>query len=218
MMNRFAKLVTLLSFILVGISGTASAQTVEMPIDPETVAVVMTTTMGSITIEVDVERAPVTAGNFLKYADERRFDGTVFYRAMKTDWGEQPNGLIQGGTQNDPIRVLPPIAHEPTSETGMSHLPGAISMARYSPGSATGDFFITASNQSGLDADPDAEDPNLRPGFAVFGYITEGMEVVANILAQPTDPEKGEGFMKGQILARPVEILTVRRVSELSAE
>src|SRR6187397_2869713 len=107
-----------------------------------TTNVVMKTELGDIVIALETERAPVTAGNFLRYADEKRFDGTVFYRAMRLDWGEQPNGLIQAGTQFDPKRILPPIAHEPTSQTGVKHLAGTISMARYEPGSATGDFSI----------------------------------------------------------------------------
>ena len=67
--------------------------------------------------------------NFLRYVDQRRFDGTVFYRAMRLPWGDQPNGLIQAGTRGDPRRELPPIAHEPTSQTGVLHKAGAISMA-----------------------------------------------------------------------------------------
>ena len=176
-----------------------------------TTNVVMTTDLGEIVIALETERAPVTAGNFLRYADEKRFDGTVFYRAMRLDWDPQPNGLVQGGTQFDPERILPPIAHEPTSDTGIKHLAGTISMARYEPGSATGDFAIMLSPQPFLDADPAAEDEARRPGFAAFGHIVEGMEVVRAIFDAPVDPEKGEGAMKGQMLAQPVKIVSVRR-------
>ena len=82
-----------------------------------TTNVVIATELGDIVVALETERAPITAANFLRYADEKRFDGTVFYRAMRLDWGEQPNGLIQGGTQWDPNRILPPIAHEPTTRT-----------------------------------------------------------------------------------------------------
>ena len=174
--------------------------------------VLIETTMGNITVSIETERAPVTAANFLRYVDEDRFDGTHFYRAMHLDWGEPPNGLLQGGTQMDPDRVLDPIAHEPTSQTGLSHTNGALSMARYDPGTATGDFSIMIKDQTGLDADPTSSDPNLQLGFAVFGYVVDGMDVVQAIHALPPDPEKGEGWMKGQLLAEPVEIVDVRRL------
>ena len=174
--------------------------------------VLIETTMGDITVSIETERAPVTAANFLRYVDEDRFDGTHFYRAMHLDWGEPPNGLLQGGTQMDPDRVLDPIAHEPTSQTGLSHTNGALSMARYDPGTATGDFSIMIKDQTGLDADPTSPDPNLQLGFAVFGYVVDGMDVVQAIHALPPDPEKGEGWMKGQLLAEPVEIVDMRRV------
>lgn len=177
-----------------------------------TTPVVLTTEMGPIVIALETERAPISAANFLRYVDERRLDGTVFYRAMKTEWDEQPSGLIQGGTQFDPKRILPPIAHEPTTQTGLSHTVGAVSLARNEPGTATADFSIMVSDQTGLDANPNSDDPTFRDGYAVFGYVTSGMEVVRAIFAAPTDPEKGEGWMKGQMLAQPVKILTARRV------
>lgn len=176
-----------------------------------TTTVVMKTELGDIVLALETERAPVTAGNFLRYADEKRFDGTVFYRAMRLDWDPQPNGLVQGGTQFDPERVLPPIAHEPTSETGIKHLAGTISMARYEPGSATGDFSIMLSPQPGLDADPASDDADRRAGFAAFGHVVEGMDVLSAIFDAPVDPDAGEGWMKGQMLAQPVKILSVRR-------
>jgi peptidyl-prolyl cis-trans isomerase A (cyclophilin A) len=176
-----------------------------------TTNVVIATELGQIVVALETERAPVTAANFLRYADEKRFDGIVFYRAMRLDWGEQPNGLVQAGTQWDPDRILPPIAHEPTSVTGVRHVTGAISMARNEPGTANGDWSITLSPMEGLDADPSAEDPELRTGYAAFGRVVEGMDVVRAIFETPTDPDKGEGWMKGQMLAEPVKILSVRR-------
>jgi peptidyl-prolyl cis-trans isomerase A (cyclophilin A) len=178
-----------------------------------TTNVVIATELGNIVVALETERAPVTAANFLRYADEKRFDGTEFYRAMKLDWGEQPNGLIQAGTQWDPKRILPPIAHEPTDVTGVKHVAGAISMARLEPGTATGDFSILLSEQPFLDADPSADDPDRRAGYAAFGHVVEGMEVVRAIFAAPTDPDKGEGVMKGQMLAAPVKVLSVRRAA-----
>ncbi len=188
------------------------------PPEAETTLVVIETTMGDITVALETERAPITAGNFLRYADEDRFDGTVFYRAMHLDWGEPPNGLLQGGTQNDPDRILDGIAHEPTSETGLSHTDGALSMARLDPGTATGDFSIMIKKQTGLDAQPDSEDPNLQLGYAVFGYVVDGMDVVHAIHASPRDPDAGEGWMKGQMLAEPVTIVDVWRIEPAAGD
>ena len=179
------------------------------------VAVVLQTSLGPITVEVDREHAPITATNFLRYVDQKRLDGTVFYRAMKlgVDENGQGEGLIQGGTQNDPKRLLKPIAHEPTNLTGLKHLTGAISMARFAPGTATGDFSILVSPLPGLDADATRPADQEPAGYAVFGYVTDGLDVVRKIHAAPTSPSKGEGWMKGQMLEPSVKIISVRRVT-----
>ena len=183
-----------------------------------TTLIVLETSAGDITVALETERAPITAGNFLRYVEEDRFDGTVFYRAMKLDWGDQPNGLIQGGTQWDPDRILPGIAHEPTTVTGLSHTKGALSMAMGEPGTANGDFSIFLQDSTGMDADPKSEDPVWQNGYAVFGYVVDGMDVVQAIHAMPTDPDKGEGWMKGQMLADPVTIIEARRVETAPAD
>ena len=210
MLKRFALTLAIASFPL------AAQEASETPSEREyaTTDVVLETAMGDIVIALETERAPITAANFLRYVEEDRFDGTVFYRAMPLDWGEQPNGLIQGGTQWDPERVLPGIEHEPTSETGLSHTRGALSMAMGEPGTANGDFSIMLGDQTGLDADPDSDDPTRRAGYAVFGYVVDGMDVVEAIHAQPTDPDAGEGWMKGQMLAEPVVITQARVLNE----
>lgn len=177
---------------------------------PETVKVVMKTAQGDIVLSIEKDRAPITAANFLRYVDQKRLDGTSFYRAAKIgDSGEY--GLVQGGLRGDPKRALKPIAHEPTTTTGLSHVSGAISMARAAPGTAPADFFIVLGNLVTLDAQP-ATGPSDgdKQGYAVFGQVIEGMDVVKAILEQPLSPD-GEGAMKGQILAAPVKILTVRR-------
>lgn len=173
--------------------------------------VVLRTTAGDIIIALE-PNAPVTAANFLRYVEEKRFDGTDFYRSMVLG----PNiGLIQGGTQNAPERILPPIAHEPTNETRLSHTDGAVSMARNEPGSATGDFFIIVGNVSTLDANRSAPGD---PGFAVFGRVVQGMDVVRQILAAPKSPTEGEGFMVGQMLEPRIRILSAGRVVEAVAD
>ncbi len=176
------------------------------------VTVVLETELGPVTIALETERAPVTAGNFLRYVDQKRLDGTTFYRAMALEGERQPSGLVQGGTRGDPRRVLPKIAHEPTSTTGLTHAHGALSMAMGAPGDADGDFFIMVEDQNGFDADPTASDPAWVAGYAVFGYVTEGMDIVAKILAAPRDPEAGDGVMKGQMLEPKIKILSARRV------
>lgn len=187
-----------------------AAPTAETPRPaPRTVPVTLTTSMGAITIALEVERAPVTAGNFLRYVDEKRFDGTSFYRGFT--FPTRPDiGLIQGGTRNAPKRILKGIAHEPTSRTGLAHVDGAVSMARGAPGTANGDFFIILGEMPSLDADPKVAGDNQ--GFAVFGKVTAGMEVVRAIASAPRSPTAGEGAMKGQMLAPVVTIISARRV------
>ena len=167
----------------------------------ETVRVVMTTSAGPITIALEKDRAPVTTANFLRYVDAKRFDGIAFYRSMRLPWNA---GLIQAG-QRETAKLFKPIAHEPTSQTGLSHTEGAISMARLAPGTATADFSIVVGDMTGLDAKP------ADPGFAVFGRVVEGMDVVKTIWMAPRSPSKGEGVMKGEMLEPTVRVLTVRR-------
>lgn len=165
------------------------------------------TSDGPIVLALEKERAPITTANFLRYVDEKRWDGATFYRAVNVAEGY---GIIQGGVRNHPGKVLPPIKHEPTSQTGLSHVDGAISMARNEPGTASGDFFITIGDLTSMDADPKQPGDNL--GFAVFGRVVEGMDVVRRILAEPISPTEGEGDLKGQMLAQPVRILSAKRV------
>lgn len=182
------------------------------PAQPErvyqTVPVVMTTSLGSFTLAIETERAPVTAANFLAYVDQKRFDGTAFYRSFKWDDGT-PGGFIQGGTQNDPKRILKPVPHEPTSRTGLSHVDGVISVAQAAPGTGTGDFFIIIGDMRGFDATSE------QPGFAAFGRVIAGMDVIKAIADAPRSPTLGEGVMKGQMLAPQIKILTTRRAPAL---
>ena len=173
---------------------------------PADVRVALETGAGRIIVAVHLAKAPVTARNFLRYVDQKRLDGTSFYRAV----GSADYGFVQGGTQNDPARVLPPIAHEPTSQTGLTHDDGALSMARYAPGSATGDFFIVLGKMPSMDANPAAAGDNQ--GFAVFAHVVEGMDIVRTLSTAPKSPTAGEGVMKGQMLDPPVRILTARRM------
>lgn len=170
----------------------------------DTPRVRLETEAGAIVVELDARRAPVTTANFLAYVDQNRFDGTYFYRAARTR-GAPERGFIQGGIRRQATRALPRIAHEPTSLTGLRHREGAISMTRMEPGTAMGDFIITANAIPSMDAQ------GGEPGFAVFGRVVEGMDVVRRILAAETAPNAGSGAMRGQMLAAPVAILSARR-------
>jgi peptidyl-prolyl cis-trans isomerase A (cyclophilin A) len=177
------------------------------PASQSVVNVRIETTEGPILVALEQGRAPITTANFLRYVDEKRFDGISFYRAVNVAPGF---GLIQGGIRSDARKLLPPIKHEPTTVTGLSHIDGAISMARNAPGTADASFFITVGAIPSMDADPKQPGDNL--GFAVFGHVTEGMDIVRHILQEPTSPTEGEGVMKGQILVQPVRIISVRRL------
>lgn len=171
--------------------------------------VAIQTSAGTFTAEIDTVRAPITAANFLRYVDEGRFEGMTFYRAMP---GYNGSGLIQGGTNQDRERTLAPIAHEPTTETGLSHTDGALSMPRFEPGTAAGDFTVMVGDMTYLDARPAAAGDNL--GYAVFGRVVQGMEVVRAILAAPVSAIEGEGVMLGQMLDPRIEIQRVWRVED----
>ena len=174
------------------------------------VRVRLSTRLGDILLELRRDRAPATTANFLRYVDERRMDKGTFYRRSVPPGTETFDyGVVQGGLQNNPAWVLPPVRHEPTSQTGLRHTDGAISMGRRAPGSATSDFFICVGEQAYLDADPAAKGDNL--GFACFGYVIDGMDTVRRILAQPVSPTAGVGAMKGEMLRNPLT-LTARRV------
>jgi len=200
-------MIRLLFAALIGLIAAPTSAAAQAPAaQPGIVDVTLQTSEGPIVLALDAAHAPITTANFLAYVDQKRLDGTSFYRATKVAPGY---GLIQGGIDNDPRRALPPIAHEPTTKTGLSHTDGAISMARNAPGTATGDFFITIGDIPSMDAHPDQ--PGDNQGFAVFGHVVSGMEIVRHILDEPTSPTAGEGVMKGQMLAQPVRIVTARR-------
>ena len=166
--------------------------------------VAIETSVGTITVAVDNKRAPRTSANFLTYVDDGRFDGVTFYRAARRK-SDPRYGLIQGGIDTDARRSLPPIPHEPTSKTRIRHLDATLSMARPNrPDSAMGNFFITI----GATPTMDAREGSI--GYAAFGHVVGGMDVVKKILAVPTCC--GTGPMRGQMIIKPVKILRARRI------
>lgn len=172
-----------------------------------TTPVALTTPLGRIVLALETQRAPITSANFLSYVDKKLYDGASFYRASRPPNSTRDDfGLVQGGLRNMPERLLPSIAHESTRQTGLAHLDGTISMGRNAPGTAQADWFICLGAQPYLDAD------DQQPGFAAFGRVTEGLEIIKQILVAPVDPNQGTGSMKGEILQAPVPITTARRI------
>jgi len=167
--------------------------------------VIISTGLGDIEVEIFEDRSPLTAGNFLKYVEENRFEGAAFYRTVTMD--NQPDNdikieVIQGGLGDDPLGLgLQPIKHETTAQTGLRHLDGTISMARAAPGTASSEIFICVGDQPDLDfggrRNPDGQ------GFAAFGRVVRGMDVVRKIQAQPAD---------GQMLDPEIAILGIEEM------
>jgi peptidyl-prolyl cis-trans isomerase A (cyclophilin A) len=169
---------------------------------PANPRVLIKTDLGTIEVEVDPVKAPITAANYLRYVDSGLYDGTSFFRVVTMQ--NQPVSpvkieVVQGGDVAEE-KCFPPIAHETTAQTGLLHIDGAISMARANPGTATSSFFICVGDQPELDfgghRNPDGQ------GFAAFGRVVAGMDVVRKIHQIPCE---------GQYLAAPVKILSITR-------
>lgn len=149
--------------------------------------VIIETNFGIIEVELYKNKAPITSDNFIKYIQENRDEGATFYRVVKQD--NQPNSkvkieVIQGGLYEDNHpQNLAPIIHESTELTGIKHLDGVISMARYEPGTATFEFFICVGDQPSLDFGGSRNNDNN--GFAAFGRVVNGMDVIRKIQSQP---------------------------------
>lgn len=176
------------------------------PATPALVNVVLHTARGDVRIALEKDRAPVTVANFLRYVDAKRFDGITFYRAVKISEDGQ-YGLMQAGLRGNPKLIYKPIAHESTKVTGLSHLDGTISMAMREPGTATADFFFVLGDLTSLDAKPEGPDV----GYAAFGHVTDGLPVLRAMLDLPKSEQAGDGSMKGQMLAEPVKVISIRR-------
>jgi peptidyl-prolyl cis-trans isomerase A (cyclophilin A) len=177
----------------------------------DTVQVELQTELGTIVVELDHKRAPITVSNFMRYVDSGRMSGMCFYRSMRLEWGTQPNGVIQGGLQDFPARLFKPIAHEPTSVTGLTHKAGTLSMARLAPGTAAANFFILLSDLTNFDADPKSADLEAQAGYAAFGHVVAGMDVARKIFEAPRSTTKGVGVMKGQMLEPKIKVPRVGR-------
>lgn len=184
----------------------ASAAQPAAPAEQAATTVILQTSAGDIHIALDHARAPQTAKNFLAYVDSGLFSSMTFYRAMTTR-RDGSEGMIQGGMRNNLRGALPPVPHEPTFSTGLSHVDGAVSMAYTSlPGSARTEFFIVIGEIPSYDGVPGG-----APGYAVFGKVTRGMNVARKILQLPKSTDARNPSLQGTILVEPVAIIAARR-------
>lgn len=152
----------------------ASADDEAVPPHPQ---IVLETTEGNILMELDGRRAPLTVRNFLKLVEDGYYDGTVFHRVI-------PDFMVQGGGYTRDLDLKEPAGSIPNeSGNGLTNLRGTVAMARQDdPHTAMAQFYINVADNKGLNPRPD------RWGYAVFGYVIEGMDVVDKIAAAPTGP------------------------------
>jgi peptidyl-prolyl cis-trans isomerase A (cyclophilin A) len=171
--------------------------------------IVISTQLGDIEGEIYFDKAPVTSANFLRYVDSGKYNNNLacFYRVVRLD--NQPDKkikieVIQGGFDQDSLiekYQFPPIIHETTQKTGILHKDGVLSMARYGPGTASSEFFICVGDQPALDFDGE-RNPD-KQGFAAFGKVVRGMDIVRKIQILED---------KEQYLVKPVKIIEIRRL------
>jgi len=184
--------------------------------DDEKVEIIMSTAEGDIVIELAMQDAPITASNFLSLVDGGHLDGGMFYRTVspENDNGTPPISVIQGGL-GDASEAFETVAHETTETTGILHEDGVISMARGEPGTASTEFFICIGDQPALDFGGNRNTDQL--GFAAFGRVVDGMDVVKAIHSSPSDTPVDDAYFKGQILENPVLIQQVTRKIKLQS-
>jgi peptidyl-prolyl cis-trans isomerase A (cyclophilin A) len=189
----------------------SSAAVARRPAAPKT-AVALETEAGVIVIAIQAKEAPASSGAFLAQVRGGRYDGGSFFRTVRpdTDTSQIPIRVIQGGTRDDGVPLAEaPIAHEDTRRTGLTHVDGAVSLPRAGIGTTTAtSFFVSVGAQPALDfggmRNPDGQ------GFAVFGKVICGMDVVRAIQSRPTSASSPSPAMQGQILEAPVRILRAR--------
>jgi len=168
--------------------------------------IIIKTNFGNVEAELYPEKAPKTVAAFLSYVDSGFFKNCSFYRvlfveSMASDYN---TGVIQGGiwqSNNKKAAALPGVAHEPPKQTGLSHTTGTLSLARSTPGTANSEFFICIGDQTGYDSSKKFNPDGL--GFAAFGRVVSGMEIVRKIHTQPAN---------GQAFIKPVTIVSIERL------
>ena len=178
----------------------------------EAVSVGMETAAGTITFEIYPEAAPESSRSFLQYVDDGLYEGAHFYRVVRADNDESEFKIevIQGGLDWDSLPETG-VTHETTQQTGILHTDGTLSLARGAPGTGSGAaFFITIGDQPSLDFGG-ARNPDGQ-GFAAFGRVTQGMDVVRDIQARDTHDAAEAEYVQGQMLSFPVKIIRTWRV------
>ena len=175
------------------------------PRETVTTNIAFKTSKGDIIIELYNQIAPITVDNFLRHLDGGYYDGSSFYRTVtyQNDNGSPKIEVIQGGL-GDIDKPFPAISHESTNITKLKHEDGTISMSRGEVNSATSDFFICIGSQQGLDFG--GERNNDGQGFAAFGKVIEGMDIVRDINGMPSNKKTDNEYVKGQMINNPVII------------
>jgi peptidyl-prolyl cis-trans isomerase A (cyclophilin A) len=175
----------------------------------------LSTALGDITVEVFPNAAPLSACDFLAYVDAGLYRGAHFHRVVRNDndRGSPKIEVVQGGLA-DEAKQRPPIAHETTRMTGLKHENGTLSLARAGVGTGgAGAFFIVIGTQPSLDFG------GLRnkdgQGFAAFGRVIEGMDIVKRIHAMKGDAPTDDEYTRGQVLAKPILIRDAKRIDPL---
>ncbi len=170
----------------------------------------LVTPLGSMTLLLRPDCAPLSANDFLRYVIAGAYDGGRFFRVVRpsNDRGHPPIDVVQGGTR--PGSTLgKTVAHESTALTGLRHLDGTVSLTRDAPGTGSGaEFFICVGDQPGLDFGGKRNKDGQ--GFAAFGRISAGMDVVRRIWSQDASAKSDDSYTIGQILRMPVPILSAR--------
>jgi len=173
----------------------------------ESIRVLLDTDMGRIVAELYPTRAPATTANFLRYLDEGHYGAASIYRTMRPGAGARPNRVrvVQGGVdpscRNPP---LPSVPLESTDVTGLRHVDGTLSIARWEPETGASEFFIVIGDGAILDHGGDSK-PDGQ-GFAAFGRIVEGMDIVRRINDASADAPTEHLHMEGQALTAPVAL------------
>lgn len=227
-LRRFAPAAALAATALAAAAGAAPRENGPFPVsrgpaqaDERSVPVVFETPRGEIEVALLPDRAPVSVAQFLRYVDGGHYAGATLYRATRIAAGAAFD-IVQGGLRRLPMLTgptgeaegeppFPPIPHETTDETGLPNERGVLAYARRDPGTANSEFFFNLGPNRVLDTGVDTPGRDGF-GYATFGRVTRGIEVLDAIQQLPTDAPTEVEVVRGQILNDPVPILRIRRV------
>ena len=212
--------------LALGLAMTAACASEKIEADDSVETVRFQTELGDIVLNIDTASAPVSAAHFLKHVDGGHYDGATFYRVVRPDNEYNPAAPIevaQGGLMGAEYGRIPdselpnlpvpldPIVHETTDQTGLLNLAGTIAWARNEPGTANSEFFINLKDNPALDTGSTVRNPD-GAGYAVFGRVTEGMDVLRVIQTGVTEEQKLVPDLSDQVLDAPVVIQRAERI------